>query len=522
MAVGVAISGGGHRATLWGWGALLALAESGANSDVVSIASVSGGSIASGVVANGGDYASMDPDELERVIGPGVRIAARDGLFFFGPSTNGYVAGFFGLASLAVGSILAFVLAAAATGRDWPVLVFLPVGVVLAALAWAAWLRKGRVPGGPAALITAALLLVGPLCSGFVWLVGGRRAWHPVIGVAGAGVATAVIAAGALVLFGRRSQVVDRALGATLLRGEAGPTALADVDRPVHHVFCTTELQSGDPVYLSPRLVYGYRIGRGGPGDLPLSTAVQCSACLPGAFVAREIDTRSFGLQRPWPVTDDEPAAPPSLVVVNDGGVYDNMADQWEQGYHRRRRRIPDLDQVQPRADVLVVVNASKALGWNPLRRARGVAAELRGLTRTVDILYDVSTSHRRQGLVTRFSSSSGGEELGGCLVHIAQSPFTVAKAFAASGDGAAAERAQEALALLTSLGADETEWARRAEQSPRVPTVLSAVGVGAAADLLEHAFLLTALNSYVALGLGRLPAPDRCRRQRFEALVAA
>lgn len=521
MAVGVAISGGGHRATLWGWGALLALVESGANRDVISIASVSGGSIASGVVANGGDYSAMGPDELERVIAPGLRIAARDGLFFFGPSTNGYVAGFFGLAAMATGSILALVLGAAGTGRDWPALLFLPLGAVLAALAWALWLRKGKVPAGAAAVVTAALLLVGPLCSAFVWLSGGHRPWHPIVGLVGAGVATAAIVTGALALFGRRSQVVDGALADTLLRRETGPTALADVDSSVHHVFCTTELQSGDPVYLSPRLVYGYRIGRGGPGEIGLSTAVQCSACLPGAFVAREIDTQSFGLQRPWPVTDDEPAAPPSLLVLNDGGVYDNMADQWEQGYQRRCRRVPDLEQVQPRADVLVVVNASKALGWNPLRRVRGLPAEVRGLTRTVDILYDVSTSHRRQGLTTRFSSSRSGD-LGGCLVHIAQSPFAVAKAFAARGEGVAAERAREALAFLASLGADETAWERRAEHSPRVPTVLSAVSVEAAADLLEHAFLLTALNTYVVLGLGRLPAVERCRRQRFEALVAA
>ena len=66
-----------------------------------------------------------------------------------------------------------------------------------------------------------------------------------------------------------------------------GDVTLAASDRPVHHVFCTTDLQSGDPVFITPRLVSGYRLGFGTPGELPLSTAVQCSANLPGAFPPR-------------------------------------------------------------------------------------------------------------------------------------------------------------------------------------------------------------------------------------------
>ena len=519
MSVGIAISGGGHRATLWGWGALLALAETGANGEVVSIASVSGGSITNGAVANAGDYSAMSATDLEAVMAPGLRIAARDGLFFFGPATNGYVTTVFGVAALAVAAVLALLVTAIGTGREWPAVAFVPVGLALAALAWLVWLRKGRVPAPLAAVVTVDLLLGGPLMAAFIWASGGGRPWHPVLGLAVAVAITAVLATAALKLFGRRSLVVDQALGETLLSRDGRPTTMAEVDSPVHHVFCATELQSGDQVYMSPRLVYGYRVGRGTPGDLHLSTAVQCSSCLPGAFVARELDTAGFRLERPWAVADDEPAAPPALLVVNDGGVYDNMADQWEQGYHSRRRRLPDLEAVQPRANMLVVVNASKALGWSPLRRAQGLAAEIRGLTRTVDILYDVSTSHRRQGLVTRFSAA-GPEELDGCLVHIAQSPFSTPKAFARSGDEATASRAREALDLLEALGAGEEAWDRRAERSPQVPTVLSAVGEEAAADLLEHAFLLTALNSYVVLGLGALPSVERCRRERFENLV--
>jgi len=58
MRIGVVLSGGGHRAAAWGFGVLAALVASGNNRDVASIASVSGGSIANGVVAVKGDYSS--------------------------------------------------------------------------------------------------------------------------------------------------------------------------------------------------------------------------------------------------------------------------------------------------------------------------------------------------------------------------------------------------------------------------------------------------------------------------------
>src|SRR5689334_10067721 len=47
--VGVALSGGGHRASVWAAGLLLYLADAGRNGDVGTIASVSGGSITNGV-----------------------------------------------------------------------------------------------------------------------------------------------------------------------------------------------------------------------------------------------------------------------------------------------------------------------------------------------------------------------------------------------------------------------------------------------------------------------------------------
>ena len=53
--VGVAISGGGHRAGLFGLGVLLYLADAGKNRDVACVSSVSGGSLTNGYVAPNGE-----------------------------------------------------------------------------------------------------------------------------------------------------------------------------------------------------------------------------------------------------------------------------------------------------------------------------------------------------------------------------------------------------------------------------------------------------------------------------------
>src|SRR5260370_15012403 len=104
--VGIALSGGGHRATIWGLGVLLYLADAGRQGDVGAIASVSGGSIANGVVAHEMDYASVGADEVRVRLRPLLRHVAYTGLFFWGPSTNAYVVTV--LALLGVGA-LAFV-----------------------------------------------------------------------------------------------------------------------------------------------------------------------------------------------------------------------------------------------------------------------------------------------------------------------------------------------------------------------------------------------------------------------------
>lgn len=65
--LGIALSGGGHRATLFTLGALLYLVDSRANLRVSSIASVSGGSITNGYVAQECDFGTVEAAEFDSV-----------------------------------------------------------------------------------------------------------------------------------------------------------------------------------------------------------------------------------------------------------------------------------------------------------------------------------------------------------------------------------------------------------------------------------------------------------------------
>jgi hypothetical protein len=65
--IAVALSGGGHRAALFGLGVLLYLVDAGKNRDVTSIASVSGGSLTNGVVAQSSNFAQTTSDQFAGV-----------------------------------------------------------------------------------------------------------------------------------------------------------------------------------------------------------------------------------------------------------------------------------------------------------------------------------------------------------------------------------------------------------------------------------------------------------------------
>lgn len=90
--IGVALSGGGHRAALFGLGVLVYLADADCNQSVSSIASVSGGSLTNGFVAQSLDYSSATPEEFHAVARKLARQLVKGGTLWATPFTWAYLA----------------------------------------------------------------------------------------------------------------------------------------------------------------------------------------------------------------------------------------------------------------------------------------------------------------------------------------------------------------------------------------------------------------------------------------------
>jgi hypothetical protein len=81
--VAVALSGGGHRATLFTLGALMYVVDAGRAPDTTSIASVSGGSLTNGFVAQTLDFQATNSAAFEReVVKPLAEQIAQRGTLF--------------------------------------------------------------------------------------------------------------------------------------------------------------------------------------------------------------------------------------------------------------------------------------------------------------------------------------------------------------------------------------------------------------------------------------------------------
>jgi hypothetical protein len=221
---------------------------------------------------------------------------------------------------------------------------------------------------------------------------------------------------------------------------------------------------------------------------------------LPGAFPPSVITTGRF-TRNPAVA---HPKTPPERVVVADGGVYDNMADQWESGFASRLTVCPDLGEIQEPADVLVVANASEGWGWRPFTAKSRIGRELLGLVRDHGVQYDVSTSRRRNQLYDRFQvSRAAGEGLVGAIVMIDRLPMTLAEPFA-RGDDAVAVRAADAVKFIDAQHNDH-EWQAMGARNGSVPTTLGPIGPNVTLDLMEHAYTSTIVGLYVLHGIGRL-----------------
>ena len=329
--IAIALSGGGHRASLFGLGALLYLTDAGRNREVVSVSSVSGGSLTNAWLAQKGDYSNLTPEELEsRIVRPFTQRVAHVGTLW-------------------------------ASWTTWVYIVALAVGLGVVFAVW--WL--------PVDLPWRVICFV--------------------LGLAGWGL-----------LAGLRGRVCALAFRRTLYSADGSPTLLREIEhKNVQHVICATDVRAGHHVYFSGDFVYSYRLGWGSPAEFRLADAVQVSAAFPGLFPPRWLATKQHSF------VDGAPDTPHSMVL-SDGGVYDNMAEQWPIGVRSRKRRWPTHSDALQEPNTLVVVDASGPMRWARVRRLRIPAiGEVFGLFRVIRVLYDKTTATRRISLVDRFDRAA-------------------------------------------------------------------------------------------------------------------
>ena len=250
---------------------------------------------------------------------------------------------------------------------------------------------------------------------------------------------------------------------------------------------------------------------------MDLSTAVQASSCLPGVFTPRSLKATQLGFAR---------AGRKRLWLV-DGGVYDNMGDQWAQRFHDRAASHPELAAACEQPSTLLVVNASGRSGWSaaPWLARVPLLGELLALLKEKDILYQNSTTNRRRALISQFEVTTllnafpdtpqrktalAAAGLSGSLVHIGSTPAWVGKPnLPESADKAACER------VAAKLAGVQPEWLNETlRRSRNAKTTLAAVGAKHAVALLWHGYVLTMVNLHVfhAAPLLDLPSENRLR----------
>ena len=441
--IAIALSGGGHRASLFGLGVLLYLTDAGRNRDVVSVSSVSGGSITNAWLAQRGDYSNLTPEELEsRIVRPFAQRVAHLGTLW-------------------------------ASWTTWVYIVALAVGLVAVLALW--WL--------PVDLVWR-----------FICFVFGLAGWG--------------------LLASLRPTICTLAFRRTLYSTGNRPTLLREIEhKNVQHVICATDVRAGHHVYFSGNFVYSYRLGWGSPAEFPLADTVQASAAFPGGFPPRWLATKQHSFV-------DGAGDTPRFMVLSDGGVYDNMAEQWPIGVRSRKSRWPTKSDALQEPDVLVVVDASGPIRWAAVRRLRIPAVgEVFALLRVIRVLYDKTTATRRSTLVDQFDRAArDGQGLVGALIMINRSPYWTADYFSRQTE-AWPERAKRAARVLNVLGDGNRErWEHLAKENSRVKTTLSRLRGEVAAGLLFHGYVSAMANLHAILDFPLLTVPSS---DRFKQLVA-
>jgi hypothetical protein len=322
-------------------------------------------------------------------------------------------------------------------------------------------------------------------------------------------------------LAGKRGSVCAYAFKKTLFSTGGKATHLKDLQTDgLDHVICSTELRSAEQVYFSGSFIYSYCFGHAeNAADLELARAVQASACFPGGFPPAVISNKGYQFSGA-PTLDGCGPRERNKFVMTDGGVYDNMGDQWARGFEGRLRHWPELGRGRSVPELVIVVNASARFPWTPYRFGWiPLVNEILAIVRMNDVMYVNTTNVRRQEITQSYNPVTGqiSGKPPGVLVQISQSPFAVPVAFQGV-NGPVGDRARE---VMSHLGNTREKWQTIASENSRVATELGALGKERSAQLVYQGYVVAMSNLYVLFGNSFPFFPNQLNSQRFWELVA-
>lgn len=465
----VALSGGGLRATFFAFGAILYLLDSQDARRIAAISSVSGGSIANGVLADSNGFGNSEASDATRErIARATWILSQRGAIF--------------APTLAKIFLVSIVSALALSGF----VALLPL-IVLSVTGYSNSIPDVYTLAFPALLIAVSLtviytLLAIPLASWIPRKSSQISAYERTVRYAATG----------RTQNGSRSQktqtqpVIQKRLHTLNSTG-------------VSHVFCATELLSGQPVFMSNHLIDSPVFGSG-PATMRLSHAIYASAAFPAVFPPLSVSTRS------WRGMGDQATRPPRLFL-SDGGVFNNLATDWFDTNTPGGSGATNAPS-PANADYLVV-NASKP-GRIKSRRSWIYGLHLPALWRAMVVMQE-NTVRPRISLLK-------GEE-GTAIVDISETPFALLERLMTHSDRYVKLRASRVASWLHE-GRRENHWTNLASESATVPTQLERVAPTRAIHLLRHGYMNTAVAMSCLFGSYFTPQSGARGEEWFANLV--
>ena len=414
--VGVALSGGGYRASLFALGALMYLHDACAQPGtrqrrIAAITSVSGGSVTNAALGHGMSLDEDGRDKIDYVAKTLVRHTVREGSMFAGWAVLYYLLllpvaglGFLALAWLAFDHVTWAVLWRSAL---IPVITGL---VVLGAVELLVAVDRIELPYLQPILTAVSVIVVLGGIGVWLQIVLSRPDWR----LALSWIATGVLVIGAAAMVWTLRGTLIQHTFQRLLDRLATRSSLADIRTRPHHIFCATEVQFDETAYFAGDAIQARSFSSAAPGNIPTAMAVRASAAFPGAFppvIVRGIT----GKKEEGTGHRDAPRSfHTEHMVLVDGGVRDNLGVDWFTG---RPGMVDEL---------LVVSAAANRRPPRAITQFPGIS-EMRALLNLTSIPYNTRERNRRRALTPLLFSGSGSAGTG-ALCHIEDSPFDLAR----------------------------------------------------------------------------------------------